>query len=68
MTDQTKACKHSKREITFDDLPLFCPTEDQAVWNAHPRVFLPIEDKGHAKCPYCGTEYILKNWKPSVQL
>jgi uncharacterized Zn-finger protein len=30
------------------------------VWNNHPRVFLDIGKHGHAKCPYCGTEYKLK--------
>jgi uncharacterized Zn-finger protein len=31
------------------------------LWNAHPRVFLPIEKTGAALCPYCGTLYTLKN-------
>jgi uncharacterized Zn-finger protein len=30
------------------------------LWNAHPRVFLPIEKTGEALCPYCGTKYTLK--------
>jgi uncharacterized Zn-finger protein len=30
----------------------------------HPRVFLPIEAKGEALCPYCGTLYRLKG-RPS---
>ena len=30
------------------------------LWNAHPRVFLPIEKTGEALCPYCGTQYTLK--------
>ncbi len=30
------------------------------LWNAHPRVFLPIEETGTALCPYCGTRYTLK--------
>jgi uncharacterized Zn-finger protein len=29
------------------------------LWNAHPRVFLPIETTGEALCPYCGTRYRL---------
>jgi uncharacterized Zn-finger protein len=28
-------------------------------WNGHPKVFLDISKKGHAKCPYCGAEYHL---------
>jgi len=31
-----------------------------SLWNAHPRVYLPIEDTGFAKCPYCGAEYTLQ--------
>jgi uncharacterized Zn-finger protein len=29
------------------------------LWNSHPRVYLPIEETGWAKCPYCGAEYNL---------
>lgn len=47
-------------EVTEDDLPLHCPTDAMALWNAHPRVFLPIEDSGEALCPYCGTLYRLR--------
>lgn len=43
------------------DLPLSCPTPDMALWNSHPRVYLPIEKTGRAKCPYCGAEYVLEN-------
>ena len=32
---------------------------EMAVWNAHPRVYLPIEKTGHALCPYCGAQYEL---------
>jgi uncharacterized Zn-finger protein len=47
-------------EVSASELPLHCPTSDQLLWNAHPRVFLPIEDAGEALCPYCGTRYVLK--------
>lgn len=47
-------------EVTEDQLPLSCPGPEMAVWNSHPRVYLPIEKTGHAKCPYCGAEYTLK--------
>lgn len=46
-------------EVTKKDLPLHCPMPGTDLWNSHPRVFLPIEDTGHAKCPYCGADYIL---------
>jgi len=51
----------SHYEVSHDDLPLHCPMQGQALWNAHPRVYLPIEDTGEAKCPYCGAEYTLKD-------
>ena len=46
-------------EVTADDLPLHCPMPSMMLWNAHPRVFLPIEKTGEALCPYCGTRYTL---------
>ena len=47
-------------EVTMADLPLSCPMPDMTLWNSHPRVYLPIEATGWAKCPYCGAEYTLK--------
>jgi uncharacterized Zn-finger protein len=47
-------------EVTVADLPLHCPTPAMLLWNAHPRVFMPIEKTGEALCPYCGTKYTLK--------
>ncbi len=47
-------------EIGRDQLPLHCPLDEHSLWNTHPRVFLPIEETGEAVCPYCGTEYVLK--------
>ena len=42
-----------------DALPLHCPLPDMYLWNSHPKVFLPIEATGSAKCPYCGASYSL---------
>jgi uncharacterized Zn-finger protein len=47
-------------EIEASDLPLSCPSPEMTLWNSHPRVFLPIEQTGSAKCPYCGAEYTLR--------
>ncbi|MDF2529199.1 MAG: hypothetical protein K0Q57_79 [Gammaproteobacteria bacterium] len=47
--------------ISKADLPLSCPTPEMTLWNAHPRVFLPIERTGSAVCPYCSTKYVLKD-------
>ena len=46
-------------EVEQSQLPLHCPLPEHAVWNSHPRVFLPIEKSGEAVCPYCGTHYKL---------
>ena len=46
-------------EITAADLPLHCPMPSMVLWNAHPRVYMPIQKTGEALCPYCGTKYIL---------
>jgi uncharacterized Zn-finger protein len=59
MTQQTEN-KAREIEVTADDLPLHCPTPAMLLWNAHPRVFLPITETGTALCPYCGTRYTLK--------
>ena len=45
--------------VTHKDLPLHCPMAGMSLWNSHPRVFLPIEETGEARCPYCSAEYIL---------
>ena len=47
-------------EITKADLPLHCPMDGMSLWNSHPKVFLPLDKSGKAKCPYCGAEYTLK--------
>jgi len=49
-------------EVSEADLPLHCPMPGEAAWCSHPRVFLAVEEKGEALCPYCGTLYKLKDW------
>lgn len=46
-------------EVRQRDLPLSCPMPGMYLWNSHPKVYLPIEDTGEAKCPYCGARYVL---------
>lgn len=47
-------------EVRRADLPLSCPQPSMALWNSHPRVYLPIEaDGGTSQCPYCGATYVL---------
>lgn len=57
-----QACTKRHAEITSADLPLSCPQRNQRVWDAHPRVYLPIEELGKVTCPYCGTKYVLKDF------
>lgn len=46
-------------EVTRADLPLHCPMPGMSLWNSHPRVFLPIEATGTARCGYCGADFVL---------
>ncbi len=59
-----QACTKRYDEITVADLPLSCPPRDDRIWDAHPRVYLPIEEVGQVVCPYCGTNYTLKDFVP----
>lgn len=45
--------------VEKSDLPLHCPLPEMSLWNSHPKVYLPIEATGKAKCPYCGAEFTL---------
>jgi uncharacterized Zn-finger protein len=54
-----RACTKECYEVSKTDLPLSCPMPDQRLWDAHPRVYLPIEKTGEAVCPYCDAKYIL---------
>jgi uncharacterized Zn-finger protein len=40
---------------------VFCPSPlaGMQVWNTHPRVSLDVARTGEARCPYCGTVYLL---------
>ena len=45
--------------VTRSELPLHCPMPNSYLWNSHPKVYLPIEKTGEAKCPYCSASYEL---------
>jgi len=47
--------------VSRSDLPLSCPMPGMYLWNSHPRVYLPIEKTGEAKCPYCGADYRIED-------
>lgn len=46
-------------KVSREDLPIHCPMPGSSLWNSHPRVYLPVEKTGQAKCIYCGAEYVL---------
>jgi len=52
---------NAEKSVTIkrSDLPLYCPLPGTTLWNSHPRVFIEIESRGHALCPYCGTRFTL---------
>jgi uncharacterized Zn-finger protein len=49
----------NRYDVRHSDLPLSCPMPGMALWNSHPKVYLPVEANGSAKCPYCGAVYTL---------
>ena len=56
---ETKTLK-KQYTVTQADLPLSCPMPDTTLWDAHPKVFLPIEREGEVTCPYCSAHYTLE--------
>jgi len=55
-----KVNAESCHEVRRSELPLSCPTPSVALWNSHPRVYLPIEAMGgRVRCPYCGSQFVL---------
>ncbi|MFZ4076395.1 MAG: zinc-finger domain-containing protein [Legionellaceae bacterium] len=61
LKESLAACTQKDVLVRRSELPLSCPRDDQALWNAHPKVYLPIEVTGVEACPYCGTSYILQD-------
>ena len=63
MSDKMQACTSRIYEITHENLPLSCPMDSMRLWDAHPKVYLPIETLGEVTCPYCEAHFILKDFK-----
>lgn len=61
MSKKEKACTLKRYDVSKADLPLSCPMPNMRLWDAHPKVYLPIEETGHSVCPYCEAEYFLKD-------
>lgn len=62
MAQENQGCTKRLYEVSQDDLPLCCPLPEDRLWDAHPRVYLPIEREGQVICPYCDAEYVLKGF------
>ncbi len=55
-----QANAQTRYEVRRADLPLSCPLPSMALWNSHPRVYMPIEaENGESDCPYCGSHFVL---------
>ncbi len=61
---QTEHARQACIEVTAADLPLCCPTPAMSLWSAHPKVAIPVEKLGEARCPYCSTLYKFKGELP----
>ncbi len=59
---QRTGCAEKRYTIKKEELPLSCPMPRYQLWDAHPRVYLPIEREGQVVCPYCDAEYILEDF------
>lgn len=61
LADYQRMNDEREHVINSSDLPLHCPMDDAAIWCAHPKVYLAIEDSKDktSRCPYCGTLYRL---------
>jgi uncharacterized Zn-finger protein len=59
-TADAPANAQQRYDVHRAQLPLSCPLPSMALWNSHPRVYLPIEqDGGESQCPYCGAHFVL---------
>lgn len=61
ITETETLGQNNRHYVTSCDCPLSCPTPEMALWDQHPRVYLPIERTGEEVCPYCSRHYILQD-------
>lgn len=57
--EKQSACSEKEYTVHRNELPLSCPMDKMELWNAHPKVYLPIEKTGSEVCPYCGAQFTL---------
>ncbi len=68
MSTQQKACNKHHYQVTMAQLrqaPLSCPMDGMEIWDAHPKIFLPIMKTGKATCSYCNAEFIVTDFDPN---
>ena len=58
-TTGQQANAENRYEVHRSDLPVSCPLPSMALWNSHPRVYLPLEEERECNCPYCGARFVL---------
>ena len=57
---ETVSSPRKEYHVTKAELPISCPTDEMTLWNAHPRVFLPLNEENRVEvCPYCSAKYVL---------
>ena len=61
LTEKQPACAEKNYIVHRHELPLSCPTDAMELWNAHPKVYLPIEKTGKETCPYCSATFVLQD-------
>lgn len=61
MSTEKQACTRKIYKVTKKQLPLSCPTDEMRVWDAHPKVYLPINKTGRVECPYCSAVFLLED-------
>ena len=59
VVEKSQAVTKRQYHIQHSELPVCCPPVNSEVWDAHPRVYLSIEETGRVVCPYCDAEFIL---------
>lgn len=57
----TQANAERRYTVSRADLPVSCPLPSMALWNSHPRVYLPLEAERECMCPYCGAHFVLED-------
>jgi uncharacterized Zn-finger protein len=55
-----RPCQKKQYLVKSQEETIVCPPVDERIWDAHPRVYLKLDENHHIHCPYCGTEFILQ--------